>query len=316
MEIQQGINLLPDFIKIKDPWDAFKMLGAFVAPDGNVYIQVETLYNKSKKWALKINNSHLNPLEAYTAFELVIIPALVYPLGAIPITEEQYQHILGPALKALLPNLGFSATLARDLVHSPSRYGGPGLSNLYTYAGNARVNMFIGHLRKGDATADILKISLGCCQQELGIGNNFLMRMYPKYEWLLQNCWLKQLWVFLDKIGGEIEIMNDWVQENREGDIFVMNKVHDLQLPPDKIRILNMCRLHKKVTFISELLDHELHDLDFYVLHPEAQFDTTERFPKMVIPTTYWTIWGNLVKSIHQSQTIPIQRIGPMISNH
>ena len=177
------------------------------------------------------------------------MPALVYPIGAIPITEEQCQHILGPALQALLPKLGFSTTLARDLVHAPSRYGGPGLSNLYTYAGNARINMFIGHLRKGDATADILKISLGCCQQELGIGNNFLTKRYHKYGWLLQNCWLKELWVFLDKIGESLEIMNDWVQENREGDVFLMNVVHDLQLSPDKIRIFNMCRLHKKSYF-------------------------------------------------------------------
>ena len=166
-----------------------------------------------KKWALKIANSHINPYEAYTAFELVLLPALVYPIGAIPITEEQCQYILGPALKALLPKLGFSATMARDLVHSPSRYGGPGLINLYTLAGTARINMFVGHLRKGVSTADILKISLGCCQQELGIGNNFLMKSYSKYGWILQHSWLKELWVFLDKIGGTIEIMNDWTQE-------------------------------------------------------------------------------------------------------
>ena len=48
MEIQQGIHLASDFIKIKDPWDTFKILGAFVVPDGNVYIQVETLYDKAK----------------------------------------------------------------------------------------------------------------------------------------------------------------------------------------------------------------------------------------------------------------------------
>ena len=314
MRIQQGINLDPDYIRIKDPWEAFRMLGAYVAPDGNVYLQVEILYNKSKKWALKINNSHLSPHEAFTAFELVLMPALVYPIGAIPITEEQCKHILGPALQALLPKLGFNSTLARDLVHAPSRYGGPGLSNLYTYAGNARINMFIGHLRKQDATADILKISLGCCQQELGIGNNFLMKRFSKYGWLLQQCWLKELWIFLDKIGGAIEIMNDWVQENRKNDIFIMHIVHDLQLSPDKIRIFNMCRLHKKVTFISELLNHELHELDHFVFNPDIQHATEERFPKMQIPKPFWAIWNNLVKTIHHSQTIPIQRIGPIMS--
>ena len=81
--------------------------------------------------------------------------------------------------------------MARELTHSPTRYGGPALSNLYTKACIARVNMFVGHLRKSDATADIIKISLGCSQQELGIGDNFLMKTYAKYGWALQHCWIR-----------------------------------------------------------------------------------------------------------------------------
>lgn len=36
--IRQGIDLAEDFIKIKDPHEAFKMLGAYVAADGNVVV--------------------------------------------------------------------------------------------------------------------------------------------------------------------------------------------------------------------------------------------------------------------------------------
>ena len=71
---------------------------------------------------------------------------------------------------ALLPIIGFSSTLARELVHACPRYGALDITHIYTYAGTSRIKMFLGHWRRNDETSKILKISLGCCQQELGIG--------------------------------------------------------------------------------------------------------------------------------------------------
>ena len=53
---------------------------------------------------------------------------------------------MGPALKALLPKLGLSSTLARDLVHAVPRHGGPDITHVYTAADNMITKMFIGHL--------------------------------------------------------------------------------------------------------------------------------------------------------------------------
>ena len=107
------------------------MLGAYVAPDGTVYIQVDELYKKAKAWAIKIKRSHLNQHEALVAYLQVLLPGLSYPTGAIPITEEDCTKIIGPALNALLPKLNLSATQARDLIHAPARYAGPEIPHLY-----------------------------------------------------------------------------------------------------------------------------------------------------------------------------------------
>ena len=101
---------------------------------------------------------------------------------------------MGPALKVLLPKLGLPATLARDLVHVGPRHGGPGISYIYTAAGTMRVKMFVCNWRKDDETAKILKISLGCCQQELGIGPGILEEDFRQYGWILQTSWIKELW--------------------------------------------------------------------------------------------------------------------------
>ena len=52
IKIQQGINQGFDLIRIKNPEEAFRMLGGFVASDGNTKVQAEILYKNAKKWGL------------------------------------------------------------------------------------------------------------------------------------------------------------------------------------------------------------------------------------------------------------------------
>ena len=257
MRIQQGINLEEDFVRIQDPDGAFRMLGGFVAPDGNTRVQVEILYQKAKEWGLRLTFSHLNAHEAWVAYHQILIPSLIYPLGAIPVKEEDCIKIMGPALKALLPKLRLSPTTARDLIHGPARYGAPDISHIYTEAGGARIKMFIGHWRKDDETANMLRISMGCCQQEVGIGPRLLEQDFRKYGWILQPCWVKELWRFLDDVNGKIIIEDDWVQERCENDFFLMRIVHYMALSKDQIKKINLCRLFKRITFLSDILHHE-----------------------------------------------------------
>ena len=316
IKIQQGINQGYDFITIKDPDEAFRMLGGFVAPDGNTKVQVDILYKKAKQWGLRITFSHLNAHEAWVAYHQILIPALVYPLGAIPVNEEDCQRIMGPALKALLPKLGLPATLARDLVHAVPRHGGTDITNVYTAAGTMRVKMFVGHWRKDDETAKILKISLGCCQQELGIGPGILKEDFRRYGWILQPSWIKELWRFLDSINGTIRITDDWNQQRCENDVYLMRVIHDMALSKDQIHKLNLCRLYKKITFLSEILHH-----DGYSFHPDLwkpdmpiQANVTERFPIIEIPHSYWKLWRTVLQAARSANSIPIRRIGCLLT--
>ena len=49
LKIRQGINLDYDWIKIKNPEEAFRMLGGYVACDGNTMKQVDVLYELAQK---------------------------------------------------------------------------------------------------------------------------------------------------------------------------------------------------------------------------------------------------------------------------
>ena len=261
---------------------------------------------------MKITSSHLNVYEAFIAYQQILIPALVYPLGAIPVREDDCSKILGPALKALLPKLGLEATLSRDIVHAVPRYGGPDIMHIYTQAGILRVKMFLGHWRKGDETAKILRISLGCCQQEVGIGHGLLTKDFNTYGWILQHCWLKELWRFLSEINGIIQIEDEWVQERCHNDTFFMNIIYDMALTKDQMRQINSCRLAQRATFFSEILHHDKKSLAPTILQPNIPLETNvnEIFPKVEVPEKFWRLWETIVKTIKSSFQIQINAIG------
>ena len=175
-----------------------------------------------------------------------------------------------------------------------------------------RAKSFVGHWRKQDETAKILKISLGCCQQELGIGHGILQEDFRKYGWILQQCWIKELWRFLDEINGSITITDEWEQSRCENDRFLMRIMHDMTLSKDQIKKFNLCRLKKQVTFLSEIFHHDKNSFhpDLWTPDMPLQSNIVERFPKIEVPRQYWDLWRTVLQSIKLSQTIAIRQIG------
>ena len=92
-----------------------------------------------------------------------------------------------------------------------------------------------------------------------------------------------------------------------------MNIVHDIDIPNEKIKIFNLCRLYKQVTFLSETFDHTQSVWAPDLFHPDIKMHTNERFPTIEIPKRYWSIWSNILKSIRSSQQILINNIGKYI---
>ena len=118
-------------ILLANPFEAFKMLGAFVAPDGNTEEQVKRLKAQAQAWATKVEKSYLTPHETLTAFTQVLFPALVYPVAVIALTEDECDDITRPALQALLKILHLPINTSRLILYGPARYGGFGIPNLY-----------------------------------------------------------------------------------------------------------------------------------------------------------------------------------------
>ena len=156
-------------ILLANPDEAFRMLGAFVAPDGNTTEQIKVLKKKVQAWADKIDHSYTTAHEVLTAFNQILFPAVIYPAAVIALTEHECDDIMKPALQSLLTKLNMPKNTSRLLLYGPSRYGGMNLPNLYVQSYFLKIMMIIGHLQKQDTTATILDIALGTAQQQVGI---------------------------------------------------------------------------------------------------------------------------------------------------
>ena len=239
------------------------------------------------------------------AYTQVLFPALVYPLAMIALTEKECDHVVQPAIEALLRKINLPTTTARLLLYGHPRLGGLGLPNLYVHSNTLKLMMLLGHIQKEDSTATILSIALGTAQQQLGISAPFLGSNFSKYSYLLEDCWLKTVWKFLHEIGGSITIQNIWTQNSPfEHNICLMDKVCEMNLSPDTIVQFNLCRLFKEMHFITAIYDSQ-----FKKLHPEILRHSKRPFkdmkwPNIVVPTRFWKTWDSIIKTIHMSMSV------------
>ena len=293
------------FIKLANPDEAFRMLGAFVAPNGSMSTQIKILKELALKWARKITKSYLTPHECLIAYKQVLFPALVYPLAVMPVSEKDCDDIIRPALNALLTKLNINKTTCRKLLYGPARYGGMELPNIYVYGNILKVMMLIGHMQKEDATMPILTTSIATVQQQTGVSIPVLQSNFSKYELLVEQCWIKHVWQFLHEINGNISIANAWIpQSNHNNDIMLMDKVMEISLPSKTLQQFNLCRLHKRTYFLTDILDSKQKGLHPMIIHPDYQKDTFEKFPNIKLPKRYWKEWEHIIKTIHASSRV------------
>ena len=94
-----------------------------------------------------------------------------------------------------------------------------------------------------------------------------------------------------------------------------MQIVYDMALSKDQIRQINLCRLAKHITFLSEILHHDGQTLSPTALIPNVQSHTNmyEIFPLIKAPDKHWTLWSNVLKTIKSSFTVQIHKIGKLI---
>ena len=98
------------------PNEARRMLGVYLAADGNNTTQVNEMRIEAEVWQDKLRVGHLNRSDAWLALNTTVTKSLEYPLLATTLSMDECTHIMAPIIYAGLPDAGICRNTARSLV--------------------------------------------------------------------------------------------------------------------------------------------------------------------------------------------------------
>ena len=297
--IQQGHEQEYQQVSLEDPVVARRMLGVYTAPDGNSKCQHSILRTKSEQWSKRVESQYLNSYDTIMAYSQGIMKSLDFPTGPSLLTHKQCQHIQAPALHTCLRKNGIVSTISRSVVHGPHRYGGLNFQCLGTENGIQKIELLLGHIRKDDETGRLLKVALGCLQQEVGISYPVLEAPFQVYQSLVTKSWLRIVWEFLNSVQGSIMCVNIWTPKPTfENDKNIMEIVMTWDLPERQYYNINICRLYKKCYYVGDLLDPSGVKLRPNILSLQVQGYHSDKFPTVSLPISFEPLWQFTVRKL------------------
>ena len=126
--------------------EASKMLGIWIAPDGNKEKLITELRKEAISWGSHVKTGNSSCKETWTALNTNISAKLKYPLPACTLTEKECKSIMWPALKSALPRSGIASSIPASYRDGPRDYGGAGCLSLFHCQGSTRTTLVVEHV--------------------------------------------------------------------------------------------------------------------------------------------------------------------------
>ena len=285
--------------------EAQKMLGVWLAPDGNNVKQVEEMRRKSIEWGEKIRTGMVDKRDAWLAMKSTIMKTLEYPLLALTLSENECNHIMAPLLKAGLPKAGICRNIPRSILYGSTEHQGLGMNNLYTTMDLTQITSLVDHIWRNSTTGKLLRISMETMKIELGLEGQIFSLDFKTFGQLVTDCWIKNLWMFANKYSIEVEDNIKGFKVLRDKDSLLTNKFHKTYLMGHitlkEWKIANKCRIYKQVASVADIATDDgtrldINALDITVSYQKGRTRCIE-WPKQEKPTMKeWRVWEKVVR--------------------
>ena len=151
-------------IERKDPHEACKDLGIYLAPDGNMKEQFKASHDRAKRIRVIIASSPITRAEAAVFYHSRVMGWARYYLPITTFSKKQCQQIQSQVHQALLPKVGFNRHMPLTVVFGPRLYGGIGLFYFYTEQAIEHLRLTVLEIRKDTTVGKLLCIELDTLQ--------------------------------------------------------------------------------------------------------------------------------------------------------
>ena len=116
----------------------------------------------------KLNNTPMNTKNAYLYYNMYLIKKVYFGCGIANITRKQENELLQICERPIIKKLGLSEKFPRELLYSRKLALGIGLLKPSTIIAILATKLYIGHMRKNDRIANIIKINKAQAEWEYG----------------------------------------------------------------------------------------------------------------------------------------------------
>ena len=142
------------------------------------------------------------------------------------------------------------------MAYGSIREKGLGLYNICTIKGLTQLSAIVQFIGETEhITGKLLRAGIEAGKVEMGIGQDIFSLNYWKYEGLLTDAWIKNLWKFLWEksiVLEEKKTMN--LKTHRENDRFIMEDIVNLNIySKAEIQHINRCRIYLQVSSLSDI---------------------------------------------------------------
>lgn len=234
---------------------AEKMLGVFLAPDGNDQRQIDYLMDKSIHLGECIRAGHVQKHEAWISLQTMAMKSIEYPLPALNLSEEQLKTIMWPILRNFLPKSGINRYVKRDILYGTPELQGFGLKNPYLLQGIKHVSDMVENLWKESITGHLLRANLEQLRLEIGTNDPIFRTDITKFDnVLLTESWTRSSWEFCTKHNIQIDIDSPTIPLLRENDTCIMQSFMDNPIIQYyELKTLNKCRIYLQAFSLADI---------------------------------------------------------------
>ena len=282
---------------------ASRILGVYMAPDGNQSEQIRQLRAKTEAWADRVRSGHLARGDAWHYFQSTIKRTMAYPLAATTLTEADCRFIEAPAITAALQLAGVASNMARDVVYGPDRFLGLGHGALYHSQEMRHIQVLLDHGNASSPTGHQLRALLEGHKLEIGCGGPLFACDHDTFGAYATKTWITDTWRYLWKERILVEERTPNLQLQRANDVFIMELFARAGYSRTQLGALNRCRMYLRATTLADITDGAGRAITPRAWAGELDLSNPHDFewpPQPSLPTKTWKLWREALQTALQ----------------
>ena len=236
-----------------EPHKANETLCIFIAMDDNQKAQVSNLHEKAELFVEQVRTGFITHNEELHSLHSTIMKTLKYPMEAISLTKDQWNYIMMPILKSVLPQSSIIHNFPRDILYAPTSLFGMGLMHPYYKQHLKQLSLVLKELQKQDITAEWLTSTLEQLQLESGLPCTDNDWQLPCPSSNLTKHWLHHLLSFCDSHKISIHDTCPQLSKFMSQDNYLMQEFIKASFDHSSLCALNECRMYLRVITLSDI---------------------------------------------------------------